>query len=50
MWAIIQPGGTIGEVAVVAAGAVVMKKDVEPWAEVGGNPAREIKKRVLKDG
>lgn len=48
MWAIIQPGGTIGEVAVVTAGAVVMKKDVEPWAEVGGNPAKVIKMRELK--
>ena len=46
--AIILPGVTIGEGAVVAAGAVVTK-DVEPWAVVGGNPAKFIKKRVLKD-
>ena len=38
---------TIGEGAVVAAGAVVTK-DVEPWTVVGGNPAKFIKKRVLK--
>lgn len=47
-WSIILPGVTIGEGAVVAAGAVVTK-DVEPWTVVGGNPARVIKKRVLKD-
>ena len=39
---------TIGEGAIVAAGAVVTK-DVEPWMVVGGNPAKFIKKRVLKD-
>lgn len=47
--AIILPGVTIGEGAVVAAGAVVTK-DVEPWSVVGGNPAKFIKKRVLKEG
>ena len=46
--ALILPGVAIGEGAVVAAGAVVTK-DVEPWTVVGGNPARVIKKRVLKD-
>ena len=46
--AIILPGVRIGEGAVVAAGAVVTK-DVEPWAVVGGNPAKFIKMRVLKD-
>ena len=46
--AIILPGVTIGEGAVVAAGAVVTK-DVEPWAVVGGNPAKFIKRRVLKE-
>ncbi len=46
--AIILPGVTIGEGAVVAAGAVVTK-DVESWAVVGGNPAKFIKKRVLKE-
>lgn len=44
--AIILPGVTIGEGAVVAAGAVVTK-DVEPWTVVGGNPARFIMKRGI---
>ena len=44
--AIILPGVTIGEGAVVAAGAVVTK-DVEPFTVVGGNPAKFIKKREL---
>lgn len=26
----------------------VVTKDVEPWTVVGGNPAKFIKKRVLK--
>ena len=39
---------TIGDGAMVAAGSVVTK-DVEPWTVVGGNPAKFIKKRVLKD-
>ena len=46
-WSIILPGVTIGEGAVVGAGSVVTK-DVEPWSVVAGNPAKEIKKRVLK--
>ena len=46
--AIILPGVTIGEGAVVAAGAVVTK-DVAPWTVVGGNPAKFIKNRELKD-
>ena len=45
--AIILPGVTVGEGAVVAAGSVVTK-DVETWNVVGGNPAKFIKKRVLK--
>ena len=45
-WSIILPGVTIGEGAVVAAGAVVTK-NVEPWTVVGGNPAKFIKKRVV---
>lgn len=40
-------GVTIGEGAIVGATASVYK-DVEPWTVVGGNPARFIKKRVLK--
>lgn len=44
--AIILPGVSIGEGAVIAAGAVVTK-NVEPWTIVGGNPAKAIKQRVL---
>ncbi|MFZ5572829.1 MAG: acyltransferase [Thermodesulfobacteriota bacterium] len=40
--AIILEGVTIGEGAVVAAGAVVTK-DVPPWTVVAGNPARIIR-------
>ena len=29
---------------------LVVAKDVEPWTVVGGNPAKFIKKRILKDG
>ena len=46
--AIVLPGVTIAEGAVVGAGAVVTK-DVEPWTVVGGNPAKVIKKRVIKE-
>jgi len=46
--AMVMPGVTIGEGAVVAAGSVVTK-DIEPWTVVGGNPAKFIKKRVLKE-
>lgn len=45
---IVLKGVTVGEGAVVAAGAVVTK-DVAPWTVVGGNPAKFIKKRVLRD-
>ncbi len=41
-------GVTVGEGAVVGATASVYK-DVEPWTVVGGNPAKFIKKRVIKD-
>jgi len=47
--AFVGPGVTIGEGALVGARAVVVK-DVDPWQIVVGNPARVIKKRVLKSG
>ena len=40
-------GVTIGEGAVVGACAAVFK-NVEPWTVVGGNPAKVIKKREIK--
>lgn len=45
--AFVGMGVTIGQGAVVGARAAVFK-DVEPWTVVGGNPARFIKKRILK--
>lgn len=45
--ATILPGVTVGEWAVVAAGAVV-SKDVEPYTVVGGVPAKLIK-RIKED-
>ena len=46
--AMILPGRTIGEGAVVAACGVVVK-DVAPWTIVGGNPANVLGKRDLKN-
>ena len=46
--AIILSGVHIGQGAVIAAGSVVTK-DVEPYAIVGGNPARVIKKRFNEE-
>ena len=46
--AFVGMGVTIGEGAVVGARACVFK-DVESWTVVGGNPAKFIKKRVIKD-
>lgn len=43
----IGPGVSIGEGAVVGARAVVVK-DVPSWTVVAGNPAKPIKKRVIK--
>jgi putative colanic acid biosynthesis acetyltransferase WcaF len=45
--AFLGPVVTIGEGAVVGARAVAMK-DVEPWTVVAGNPAKPVKKRVLR--
>jgi len=45
---IILPGVKIGEGAIVASGAVVVK-DVEPWTVVGGIPATTISKRKKKE-
>jgi len=44
---IILPGVTVGEGAVVAAGAVVTK-DVEPYTVVGGVPAKKIGDRTRR--
>ena len=52
MWighgAFVMPGVTVGDGAVIAAGAIVTK-DVEPYAIVGGNPARPLKRRFAPD-
>jgi virginiamycin A acetyltransferase len=42
--ATIMPGVHVGDGAIIAANATVTK-DVAPYAIVGGNPAREVKKR-----
>ncbi len=42
--AIIMPGITIGDGAIIGSGALVTK-NVEPYAIVGGNPAKVIRKR-----
>lgn len=46
--AFVGMGVTVGEGAVIGARAAVFK-DVEPWTVVGGNPAKFIKNRVMKD-
>lgn len=46
--AIICSGVTIGQGAIVGAGAIVTR-DVEPYAIVGGNPAKVIKYRFSED-
>ena len=45
--ATIMSGVTIGDGAIIAANSTVIK-DVEPYSIVGGNPAKEIKKRFSK--
>lgn len=44
--AIIHPGVTIGEGAVVASGSLVTK-DLEPWGIYMGSPARKIRDRSM---
>ena len=46
--AFVNMGVTIGEGAVVGARAAVFK-DVKPWTVVGGNPAKIINKRDIKE-
>lgn len=46
--AFVGMGVTIGEGAVVGARACVFK-DIAPWTVVGGNPAKFIKNRIIKD-
>jgi putative colanic acid biosynthesis acetyltransferase WcaF len=46
--AFVMMGVKIGTGAVVGARAAVFK-DVEPWTIVGGNPAKFIKKREIKE-
>ena len=46
--ALVLPGVTIGDGAVVAGGGVVAA-DVPPYAVVGGNPARVIRRRFEDD-
>ena len=43
--AMVMPGVTIGDGAIIAAGAVV-PKDVAPYTIVGSNPAKVIKHRL----
>ncbi len=44
----VMKGVTINEFSVIAAGAIVTK-DVDAFHIVGGNPAKFIKKRIIKD-
>jgi virginiamycin A acetyltransferase len=46
--AVIMAGVKIGDGAIIGAYSIVTK-DVEPYAIVGGNPAREIKKRFPEE-
>lgn len=48
MRAMIMPGVTLGEGAIVAANAVVTR-DVPPYAVAGGNPARVLRLRFPED-
>jgi virginiamycin A acetyltransferase len=42
--ALVMPGVTIGDGAIISSGAVVVG-DVEPYTVVGGNPAKPIRRR-----
>lgn len=44
----VLPGVTIGDYCVVAANSVVIK-NWESYSVVGGNPAKFIKKRIIKE-
>ena len=44
----ILPGVEIGDYSVVGANSTVTRS-VYPWTVVGGNPAKFIKKRIIKD-
>ena len=46
--AVVMPGVTIGDGAIIAASAVVVS-DVAPYTTVGGNPARLVKKRYSEE-
>jgi putative colanic acid biosynthesis acetyltransferase WcaF len=46
--AFIMPGITVGDYAVIGANSLV-SMDVEPWTVVGGNPAKFIKNREIKN-
>lgn len=46
--AFVGMGVTVGQGAVIGARGCVYK-DVNPWEIVGGNPAKFIKKRIIKD-
>lgn len=41
-------GVTVGDGAIIATNSTVIK-DVEPYSIIGGNPAREIKKRFSEE-
>lgn len=45
--AFVGPGVTVGEGAVVGARAVVVKK-VEAWTVVAGNPAKPVRRRIMR--
>ncbi len=46
--AFVGPGVTLGSGSLVGARAAVFR-NVEPWSVVGGNPAKFIKKREIKE-